>query len=148
MVRASSSGGQRHGATESSKEVAPRCGVFATVHQIWAQEGARALWRGLGTSLWLVTNPVIQFFAYDFLKALYVHAAEISAAEAFFIGAIAKALATLLTFPLQVAQSRLRACGGGVGMVPELSGWNSQILCVLWCSAQIQTGFSNLPEVF
>lgn len=117
IAQASSSGGQRHGATESSKEVAPRCGVFATVHRIWAQEGARALWRGLGTSLWLVTNPVIQFFAYDFLKALYVHAAEISAAEAFFIGAIAKALATLLTFPLQVAQSRLRACGGGVGMV-------------------------------
>ena len=25
---------------------------------------------------------VIQFFAYDFLKAIYVHAAEISAAEA------------------------------------------------------------------
>ena len=66
------------------------------------------------------TPKVIQFFAYDFLKALYVHAAEISAAEAmetsyfsnlphvfdfvclslawneaFLIGAIAKALATL-----------------------------------------------------
>ena len=75
------------------------------------------------------TPKVIQFFAYDFLKALYVHAAEISAAEAmlgnillrhvfqvfclslalneaFFIGAIAKALATLLTFPLQAPREQ------------------------------------------
>ena len=118
-VVAQATGGQRHSGGEGSKEASPRArnGVFGTVYQIWEQEGARALWRGLGTSLWLVTNPVIQFFAYDFLKALSVHSAEISAAEAFFIGAIAKAMATLLTFPLQVAQSRLRVCGGGVSMV-------------------------------
>lgn len=111
VAQASASGGQHH--VESSQEAPRARGVFSTVQKIWVQEGARALWRGLGTSLWLVANPVIQFFAYDFLKAIYVHAAEISAAEAFVIGAFAKALATLITFPLQVAQSRLRVCKEG-----------------------------------
>ena len=150
------------------------------------------------------TPKVIQFFAYDFLKALYVHAAEISAAEAM-LGNILACVWSILSFPClergilyrrhckglgdtlnipvagsqstdlalrqsipvvrfqavnhlimwlpqfipfwlgvtlisfqcilvlqflfwQVAQSRLRACGGGVGMVPELSGWNSKVL--------------------
>ncbi|CAE7243475.1 SLC25A17, partial [Symbiodinium microadriaticum] len=75
-----------HAALSASRESrvekrAPK-GVFATVHQLWLEEGARSLWRGLGTSLWLVANPVIQFFAYDFLKALHVKTAEISALEA------------------------------------------------------------------
>lgn len=83
-------------------------GVFFVVYRLWAKEGSRALWRGLGSSLWLVMNPVIQFFAYDILKTLARSPSEISSIEAFFMGAAAKALATVLTFPLQVAQSRLR----------------------------------------
>ena len=31
-------------------------GVFGTVRRLWAEEGVRSLWRGLGTSLWLVSN--------------------------------------------------------------------------------------------
>lgn len=49
---------------------------------------------------------MIQFFAYDFMKAAYVHGAETSALEAFCIGAVAKALATVLTFPLQALDPR------------------------------------------
>jgi len=52
---------------------------------------------------------VIQFFVYDLLKGLRRSMENISAAEAFLIGAVAKAIATVLTFPFQVAQSRLRA---------------------------------------
>jgi len=106
-------------------------GVFYTVAQMWRKEGPSALWRGLGSSLWLVLNPVIQFFVYDVLKGMFASSDGISSATASSIGAIAKALATLLTFPLQVAQSRLRnahksdRCGDGtkpelLGMVPCL----------------------------
>ncbi|CAJ1419829.1 unnamed protein product [Effrenium voratum] len=118
VAQASHRPGQLPGSSDalSPKTAASSRGVFGTVYQLWLQEGTRALWRGLSTSLWLVTNPVIQFFAYDFLKALCVHA-EISTLEAFWIGAVAKAIATLITFPLQVAQSRLRACEGSMGMV-------------------------------
>jgi len=72
--------------------------------------------------LWLVTNPVIQFFAYDMLKAIRLRSTDVSAAEAFLMGALAKALATVLTFPLQVAQSRLRAVRGQTSLPPELRG--------------------------
>jgi len=103
-------------------------GLLVIVWRLWRAEGLMSLWRGLGSSLWLVTNPVIQFFVYDLLKALGGEAAaaaeDSSAAEAFVRGAFAKALATVLTFPLQVAQSRLRAARdrGGNVVNPELQG--------------------------
>lgn len=100
-------------------------GAFGTVRQMWLAEGLRALWRGLGSSLWLVLNPVIQFFVYDVLKAVRLNNADISSIEAFVMGAAAKALATVLTFPLQVAQSRLRnakEASSGNMQRPELQG--------------------------
>lgn len=102
-------------------------GVFGTVCRMWVTEGPRALWRGLGSSLWLVSNPVIQFFAYDSLKGLLVSRdANVSALQALVMGAIAKALATFATFPLQVAQSNLRATrertGSDASSKPALNG--------------------------
>lgn len=87
-----------------------RTGLLATLTKLVREEGCLSLWRGLGSSLWLVCNPVIQFFAYDLIKSLK-SGQDVSSVEAFMMGALAKALATVLTFPLQVAQSRLRASG-------------------------------------
>jgi len=104
-----------------------RAGVFHVVGRMWSKEGPRALWRGLGSSLWLVMNPVIQYFVYDLLKAL-LRKEDISSIEAFIMGAIAKAVATVLTFPLQVAQSRMRVVRENssadimVRKLPELQG--------------------------
>lgn len=88
--------------------------VLNAVVRMWRSEGPGALWRGLALSLWLVCNPVIQFFSYDILKELLPKLRvkkrqNISGLEAFTIGAMAKAVATVLSFPLIVAQSRLRA---------------------------------------
>jgi len=99
--------------------------AFRTVCRMWTSEGPGALWRGLGSSLWLVTNPVIQFFVYDALKALRWSATEFSSIDFFVMGAMAKAVATVTTFPLQVAQSRLRTVKQGVACCsscPELKG--------------------------
>jgi len=85
--------------------------VFVTVRKMWLAEGPTALWNGLGSSLWLVSNPVIQFFVYDLIKAAGKKGNIVRSREAFVMGAMAKALATVVTFPLQVAQSRLRAAG-------------------------------------
>eukprot|EP00929_Paragymnodinium_shiwhaense_P037147 TRINITY_DN19841_c0_g2_i2.p1 TRINITY_DN19841_c0_g2~~TRINITY_DN19841_c0_g2_i2.p1 ORF type:complete len:363 (+),score=63.43 TRINITY_DN19841_c0_g2_i2:191-1279(+) len=91
-------------------------GLVGTVRKMWLEEGPGALWRGIGSSLWLVSNPVVQFFVYDVLKAAFArNVDEIAPSEAFVMGAIAKALATVSTFPLQVAQSRLRAGQEGSG---------------------------------
>ena len=73
------------------------------------------LWSGTIASLLLVSNPVIQFFVYEELKTWRRHmsssqqnAQPITPIKAFVIGAIAKTIATMLTYPIQVAQSLLR----------------------------------------
>ena len=72
------------------------------------------LWNGTGPSLLLVSNPVVQFVVYERVRATFsARAAQrgtpISTLEFFFIGAVAKAVATIVTYPVQLAQSRLRA---------------------------------------
>lgn len=73
------------------------------------KHGLLSLWAGTGVSLWLVSNPVIQFSVYEYLKRLVLKRKKfVSAMHAFLLGALSKAIATLLTYPLQVAQTRLR----------------------------------------
>ena len=72
-----------------------------------------------------VSNPVFQFVVYEWLKKFMDEIVTLRAAklygkgpkgswgnirsfEFFLMGAIAKAVATVLTYPIQLAQSRLR----------------------------------------
>lgn len=68
-------------------------------------EGLSTLWSGIGPSLILVSNPAIQFTLYEALKRKFNPK---SAAAFFLIGAAAKAVATVFTYPLQLAQARQR----------------------------------------
>lgn len=83
---------------------------------VWRTEGAAGLWAGAMPSLMLVSNPALQFMAYEWLKR---HLAAVSAqppAVAFFaIGAMAKAFATVATYPLQLIQTKLRHGTGSAG---------------------------------
>ncbi|KXJ68746.1 hypothetical protein RP20_CCG001878 [Aedes albopictus] len=72
-------------------------------------EGAKGLWAGAMPSLILVINPAIQFMVYESLKRRMVGDPKHASSAAFFaIGAIAKAIATVLTYPLQLIQTKLR----------------------------------------
>ncbi|KAL9701785.1 hypothetical protein quinque_005226 [Culex quinquefasciatus] len=73
-------------------------------------EGAKGLWAGALPSLLLVTNPAIQFMVYESLKRrlLADGGRNVSSVTFFAIGAVAKAVATVLTYPLQVIQTKLR----------------------------------------
>ena len=65
----------------------------------------RAQPRRPAQSLWLVRNPTVHHFTYERLKLL----AQAKTSLQFFIaGAVAKAVATMATYPLQVAQTLLR----------------------------------------
>ena len=91
-------------------------GLVSTAREVYAKGGAPAFWAGLGPSCLLVVNPAINFAAFDRLKLLYNRgfkggkgrkltaneAANMSLGplEAFFIGAVSKAIATSITFPL------------------------------------------------
>ena len=75
------------------------------------QEGIRSLWNGTLPSLLLVSNPAIQFMTYEFIKRkmhVYCGQEQLSGITYFCIGAVAKAVATVLTYPLQLVQTKLR----------------------------------------
>lgn len=88
-------------------------GVLDTVFRIGRCEGVAALWNGAGASVMLVSNPVFQFVVYEKVKKLMLGVSErrkvpIRSIEFFLMAAFAKAVATVLTYPVQLAQSRLR----------------------------------------
>ncbi len=106
-------------------------GLLQCLKEIWKKEGVGQLWAGTGASLLLVSNPVIQYYVYenvklDILKRRQLQSRAASAAttlsgivggrssvslapmEAFVVGAVAKGLATVVTYPLQLAQVLMR----------------------------------------
>lgn len=83
--------------------------LFEGLYIIFKKEGMKGLWSGTIPSLLLVSNPAIQFMIYEALKRHLESKGYFSSYTAFLLGAIAKAIATTITYPLQLVQSRLRA---------------------------------------
>lgn len=96
--------------------------LFTMIRDIVHEDGFLKLWSGTTASLLLVCNPVLQHFAYEQIKhwillsssSTYPTKKSLSSSsslrpmEAFIIGALAKAFATVLTYPLQLAQTLIR----------------------------------------
>lgn len=86
-------------------------GTFDCMKDIFLTEGFKGLYKGLTASLILVSNPVIQFVVYE--QCLQkIRAKKLGDTGIFFVGAFAKAIATLITYPYQVIKSRQQACEG------------------------------------
>ncbi|XP_077475078.1 peroxisomal membrane protein PMP34 [Stigmatopora argus] len=85
-------------------------GIIDAFVQIIGNEGVGALWNGTFPSLLLVLNPAIQFMIYEGLKRQLRKGVprELASVEVFMIGAVSKAVATTVTYPLQTIQSILR----------------------------------------
>jgi hypothetical protein len=88
-----------------------RKGLLATAREvIEGPDGVTGLWRGLKASLVLVVNPAITYGAYERLKtALFPSKTTLRPWEAFALGAMSKALATIATQPLIVAKVGLQS---------------------------------------
>jgi len=85
--------------------------IFDAIEQICRKEGVSALFRGLVPSLILVSNPSIQHTLYEQLsqrlkRRLGRQGLEVTAFHQFILGAVAKAIATFVTYPYQVVKSR------------------------------------------
>jgi len=95
-------------------------GLQDCITKISKEKGPAALWSGVGASLVLVSNPTINHVVYDKVKIIFIKRAQlagrkITPLEIFIAGAIAKTIATILTYPIQLAQSRQRHTGGQGG---------------------------------
>lgn len=100
-----------------SKDHAKYAGVWDCLRKITASEGFLSLWNGTLASLILVSNPVIHYVSYERMKLALQHKRMIenpkargvlTAMEIFVLGALAKSFTTVVTYPLQVAQSLMR----------------------------------------
>lgn len=89
--------------------------LFQGLYELYQKEGAKGLWSGTIPSLLLVSNPAIQFMIYESMKRNLTSRGQFDIYTAFLAGAIAKAIATTVTYPVQLVQSRLRA---GTGLKP------------------------------
>ncbi|KAJ1490958.1 mitochondrial carrier domain-containing protein [Baffinella frigidus] len=100
------------GATGSSIPAGTYSGVVDVIMKIFREEGFDKLWAGLSSSLLLCCNPAIQFAVYETIKNKLINqrgaAGRLRSLEAFALGAMAKWVATVSTYPVQVAQTRLR----------------------------------------
>lgn len=101
-------------------------GIFDAFSQIIANEGVGTLWSSTLPSLLLVLNPAVQFMFYEAMKRKAGKGGrKISSAEIFLIGAVAKAVATTATYPLQTIQAILRfgqhKTDGKAGLMGSLS---------------------------
>lgn len=90
--------GERKGLIETGREV------------VDSEDGWSGLWRGLKASLVLVVNPAITYGAYQRLRIIFFPGRiNLRPHEAFFLGAMSKALATIATQPLIVAKVGLQS---------------------------------------
>jgi hypothetical protein len=86
-------------------------GILDTAREVInSEDGYSGLWRGLKASLVLVVNPAITYGAYQRLRE-YMFPGKLSLRphEAFLLGAMSKAMATIATQPLIVAKVGLQS---------------------------------------
>uniref|UniRef100_T1IIK0 Peroxisomal membrane protein PMP34 n=1 Tax=Strigamia maritima TaxID=126957 RepID=T1IIK0_STRMM len=86
-------------------------GLLDGLIKVYKKEGAAGLWSSTLPSLILVLNPGIQYMVYETLKRQIrgiSNAQDLNAFTYFCIGAWAKAIATVVTYPIQLIQSKFR----------------------------------------
>ncbi|OCL06720.1 peroxisomal membrane protein-like protein Pmp47 [Glonium stellatum] len=90
---------------------AERKGLIATGREVVnSEDGWTGLWRGLKASLVLVVNPAITYGAYQRLReVIFPGKTNLRPWEAFLLGSMSKALATIATQPLIVAKVGLQS---------------------------------------
>lgn len=109
-VRARSSSPQERSVTAgpSSKPAPPvkKLGFVQTIQHILKTDGITAFWKGLGPSLVLVINPILQYTAFERLRSIALDGKKkrgvfpkLNDFEVFMLGALSKLVATGLTYP-------------------------------------------------
>ncbi|KAI8820775.1 mitochondrial carrier domain-containing protein [Fimicolochytrium jonesii] len=86
---------------------------IGTMQRIIREEGPGGLWRGLQASLVLCVNPAITYGSFEKMKNSYLERSgnpngRLTAGQTFIIGALSKALATIVTYPYIMAKVKMQ----------------------------------------
>lgn len=101
-------------------------GIVDAVRRIYREEGMCAFFRGLSVSYLGLTETAIQFTCYDMLKrGLYKRNEEPSKLTLFGTAALAKLIATTLTYPHEVVRTRMRERTEGKEYASIISSFKS-----------------------
>ncbi|KAI7869500.1 mitochondrial carrier domain-containing protein [Spinellus fusiger] len=84
--------------------------LLKTFQSVLEEEGMAGLWRGIRPSLVLCVNPAITYGSFERIKdiVLGLLKTSLSPAIAFWVGALSKTLATVVTYPYIMAKVRLQ----------------------------------------
>jgi len=86
-------------------------GIWNTFLKVINEEGVLGLWKGVIPALILVANPTIQYTAAEKLKIILLKRRsnnKLTRVDIFFIGAMSKLVATLITYPYITVKTRLQ----------------------------------------
>nr|CAG8551508.1 5514_t:CDS:2 [Entrophospora candida] len=90
--------------TTNSKE---RKDLIGTAKEIIGEDGVRGLWKGLKPSLILCVNPAITYGAFERFKDILskrLNTSTLSPGIVFWLGALSKTIATIVTYPYIMAK--------------------------------------------
>ncbi|KAJ2779613.1 hypothetical protein H4R18_003921 [Coemansia javaensis] len=90
---------------------AERVAWHETVRDILRSEGPAGLWAGFRPAMILCANPAITYGVFERVKSALLRdrpGQALSSSEAFWVGALAKTLATVCTYPYIMAKVRLQ----------------------------------------
>ena len=76
---------------------------------IWKENGLAGFWAGLQSALVLAVNPSITFLLFEQMKRWLEVRVKLHTWHIFVLGALAKVGATVVTFPLVLAKTRLQS---------------------------------------
>lgn len=108
-------------------------GMLDGVMRVWREEGLAGLWSGATSSLVLTVNPAIQFMVYEAAKRQAMRVSggrQLSSSTVFLVGAAAKTVATVLTYPIQLVQAKQRH-GHSYEGLPQNAGIITLMLYIL-----------------
>lgn len=86
--------------------------IVGVTRDIYREDGVTGFWRGLKPSLVLCANPAITYGVFERVKNVVLAASgdvRMTPGKSFLVGALAKSLATVITFPYILAKIRLQA---------------------------------------
>jgi len=86
-----------------------RRGLFTTGRDIVREDGISGLWRGLKPSLVLCINPAITYGLFERIKdVMFPNEVRLTPGQSFWVGAVSKTIATLVTYPYIMAKVRMQ----------------------------------------